>query len=67
VRVTEDVPNGRSVVLGLPMRRHILIRAGVRHRIEALEDGTEFWCVYAHRDAQGRVSQVYTGWMDAYS
>lgn len=43
-----------------------LIKADVEHAITALEDGSEFWCVYAHRDAQGRVTQQFTGWDEAY-
>lgn len=46
---------------------HALIRAGVEHEITAIEDGTIFWCVYAHRDPQGQVWQQYTGWSEAYT
>jgi hypothetical protein len=44
----------------------LLIKAGVRHEILALTDNVEFWCLYAHRDPQGRVSLEYTGWEPAY-
>lgn len=44
---------------------HVLIRAGVEHEITALVDNTEFWCIYSHRDPQGRVTQTYTGWDEA--
>lgn len=44
---------------------HALIVAGVEHEIEFVTDGV-FWCVYAHRDAQGRVTQEVTGWEPAY-
>lgn len=44
----------------------ILIRAGVRHRITALEDGTIAHCIYAHRDAQGEVVQRHDGWEASY-
>ncbi len=43
-----------------------LIRAGWKHELTALEDETLFWCVYAHRDPQGRVHQEFTGWTPAY-
>lgn len=45
---------------------HVLILADVEHEITVLEDGTEFWCVYSHRNAQGEVVQQYTGWGPAY-
>lgn len=44
----------------------LLVRAGVRHEIEALEDGVMFRCVYAHRTPQGDVVQEYTGWDKAH-
>ena len=40
----------------------VLIEAGVEHQIEVLEEGTVFWCVYAHRNPQGEIVQEYTGW-----
>ena len=46
--------------------RHCLIKAEVEHQITALEDHTEFWCVYSHRTPQGEVSLVQTGWNEAY-
>lgn len=45
---------------------HCLIKKDVLHEITALEDGTEFWCVYAHRDAQGEVVQEANGNIEAY-
>ena len=45
---------------------HFLVRKDWRHEITALVDGTEFWCVYSHRDPQGNVVQEYTGWSDAH-
>lgn len=47
-------------------RCHVLIKAGVKHKITALTDGTICWCVYAHRAPQGEVAQEYTGWEEAY-
>ena len=65
VRVTAESPDGtiRHGVFEAP--DHFLVRADTTHRIEVLADGTEFWCVYAHRDPQGRVVQRVTGWEKA--
>ena len=41
---------------------HFLVKAGLEHEITALEDDTTYWCVYSHRDAQGKVVQQYDGW-----
>jgi quercetin dioxygenase-like cupin family protein len=38
---------------------HVLIKAGVTHRIECMSDGL-FWCIYSHRDPQGRIVQKFT-------
>lgn len=43
----------------------VLIEAGMQHEIECLEDGSTFWCVYSHRNAQGDIVQESTGW-EAY-
>ena len=43
-----------------------LIRPHIVHEITALYDRTFFECEYAHRDPQGRVTQVYTGWDAAH-
>lgn len=45
---------------------HFLIEANARHDIIALEDGTQYWCCYAHRSPQGDVTQEVTGWEPAY-
>jgi hypothetical protein len=47
--------------------RHFLVLAGVEHEITALEDDTNFYCIYAHRNAQGEVVEEQTGWHGAYS
>jgi hypothetical protein len=47
-------------------RCHVLIKAGVSHKITALTDNTIVWCVYAHRNPQGEVVQNFTGWEAAY-
>ena len=48
-------------------RNFVLILAGVAHRFTALEDGTVYQCVYAHRDEEGNAVDFYTGWEAAYS
>jgi hypothetical protein len=45
---------------------HFLVEANAYHRITALKDGTQYWCVYSHREPQGDIVQHVTGWMDAY-
>lgn len=45
---------------------HCLIKADVEHEITALEDNSEFWCVYSHRTPQGDIVQQFTGWVDSY-
>lgn len=42
------------------------IRAGVRHSLTALVDGTQYGCFYAHRQANGEATVEYTGWLPAY-
>lgn len=48
-------------------RNFVLILKGTRHRLTALEDGTVYQCVYAHRDEEGNVVEDYTGWEKAYT
>lgn len=43
-----------------------LIKAGVCHRITAMEDDSMGHCIYAHRNPQGEVVQEYDGWSAAY-
>lgn len=53
----------RSVVIRAGEERTwILIKAGVNHRLEALEDGSIYHCIYSHRTAQGEVVQEWSGW-----
>ena len=44
----------------------VLIKAGVIHRITALEDNSLGHCIYAHRNPQGEVVEAYDGWAPAY-
>lgn len=43
-----------------------LIKRGVLHRLTALQDGSLYHCIYAHRTPQGDIVQEYTGWAPAY-
>lgn len=45
---------------------YVLIKAGVKHRLTALEDNTLAHCIYAHRNPQGDVVQEYDGWGPGY-
>ena len=47
-------------------RNWVLIKAGVTHRITALEDHSIGHCIYAHRTPQGGIVQEYDGWSPAY-
>ena len=44
----------------------VLIKAGVKHRITALEDNTLGHCIYSHRTPQDEIVQHYDGWEKAY-
>ena len=67
VRVDAVLTDGREVSAEFKAPAHCLIKAEVVHKITALEDGTNFWCVYAHRTPQADVVQEYPGWPEAYS
>lgn len=47
-------------------RNWALIKAGVKHRIVALEDNSMGHCIYAHRTPQGEVVQEWDGWEQGY-
>lgn len=44
----------------------VTIKAGVNHKITALEDHSLGHCIYAHRNPQGEVVQEFDGWQEAY-
>jgi len=44
----------------------VLIPADHEHHIVALEDFTEAWCVFAHRDEHGEVVNSYNGIDQSY-
>lgn len=66
VHVKAKLPDGRIREGTFTAPDHFLVRANIHHEITFLEDGTIFWCVYSHRDAQGRITQVRTGWEASY-
>lgn len=45
---------------------HVLIKAGVEHKLTALEDDSVYWCIYAHRTPQGEIVEQYDGWEQSY-
>ena len=45
---------------------YFIVRKDMEHEITALEDDTEAWCTFAHRDAHGEVVQSYEGVNEAY-
>lgn len=66
VHIKATLPNGAVIDRDFHAPSHCLILAGVEHEITAIEDGTVFWCVYSHREPQGRITQSYNGWDEAY-
>lgn len=44
------------------LRPTIEIKAGVFHKLTALEDGAKYICVYANRNASGEVIPNFSGW-----
>lgn len=65
-RLTPDNEIERTVKVsaGKPFN-WVLIKAGVRHRVKALTAGAIGHCIFAHRNPQGEVVQVYEGWHEA--
>lgn len=66
VRVRATTPDGRKLDKVFKAGQHFLVLAEVDHEITALEDNTEFFCIYSHRTPQGDVVQEVTGWDEAY-
>ncbi len=64
-RVKATLPDGTVLERTFEAPSHFLVLAGVEHEIAALDDHTQLWCVYSHRDPQGRITQEYTGWTKA--
>lgn len=65
-KITAELPDGRRIEREFAAGSHALVKAGVKHGLQALEDDSEAWCVYAHRTPQGDVTQEYQGWHEAY-
>lgn len=51
---------------GKPSMNMLLIKAGIEHKLTALEDNSKYECLYLHRDARGELVENYTGWPKAY-
>jgi quercetin dioxygenase-like cupin family protein len=66
VHVKAVMPDGSQKEKDFGPGEWFLVRAGTEHEIVALEADTFFHCIYAHRDPQGRITQVNTGWDRAY-
>lgn len=66
VHVKAKLPDGRVMEQDFHAPGYFLVRKDVKHEIVALEDNTVFWCVYSHRNPQGEIVQVATGWPDGY-
>lgn len=62
----EDGNPKTTVVKKAGFRNWVLIKANACHRLTALEDDTVCHCIYSHNTPQDEISQVYTGWEDAY-
>ena len=52
VRVTWSTPDGRAGVLEIEAPNFITVKAEASHRIEALDDGTRWRCIFAEAEAQ---------------
>ena len=59
-------PDGSIFTQVITAPDFLLIKADYKHSFRALEDGTVMWCVYSHRDPQGRVTLEKTGWDAGY-
>lgn len=66
VHVKATGPSGEALEQDFEAPGHFLVKADWIHEITAIQPDTVFWCVYAHRDPQGRVTQEFTGWGKAY-
>lgn len=64
VHVSAVAPDGRTFERDFVAPSHFLVLKDVQHTITAIADNTVFWCIYSHRDPQGDVVQIATGWED---
>jgi quercetin dioxygenase-like cupin family protein len=58
---TRDPATGEETDRVLGPGDHVLTLAAVLHSLTALDASCEFWCVYSHRDAQGRIAETFQG------
>lgn len=65
VHVKGTLPDGSVIERDFKAPAHFLVKADVMHEITALEDHTQYWCVYSHRTPQGDVVQEWNGWREA--
>jgi len=65
IHVHATLPNGTVIERDFVAPSHFLVRRDVLHAIFALEDNTEYWCVYSHRSPQGDIVQEWNGWREA--
>lgn len=66
VRIKCTMPDGSILEQECVPPSHVLIPAQAMHEMTFLDDDSILYCVYSHRDPQGRVSVEYTGWREAY-
>lgn len=57
MRVEATLPDGTKIDNTYTAPDEVLIRAGVQHTLTSLKDGTQWWCVFAHRNPDGEVEQ----------
>ena|SRR5580765_522190 len=65
VHVHAVLPNGTVIERDFRAPSHFLVRKDVLHHISAIEDDTEYWCVYSHRSPKGEVIEEWDGWREA--
>lgn len=65
VRVKAVTKEGQVIERDFYAPDSFLVKADVRHELTAIQENTEAWCVYSHRNAQGEIVQEYTGLWDA--
>lgn len=62
-KVTTEIYSSRP---DKPAQNYCEIKAGIEHKLIALEDNSTYQCWYVHRDSRGEVTEEYTGWPKAY-
>lgn len=70
VRVSYSWVDGGKTITGpdkeFGQGEEVVIKAGVRHTLKALEANTVYKCIFSHRDFDGLVTQTYVGHEAAY-